>query len=197
MNIVSIDFDIIMAPSIQYYNNFAGPVGDKLFKEQFFSNCEADLAIYQKLSEWLYYSVKNSQLLEIIFIESHDSIINYIPQGEKEINLINIDYHHDLGYNGKGKIFKDKDEVNCGNWCNYLITNNLIHSYLWIGDKSSNKWNCDYPYHHIKHMNLFNLKADKIIICLSPEYIPEKYWPLFYIWMSTIGFLKNTNYYLI
>ena len=101
-----------------------------------------------------------------------------------------------LGYNGKGKIFKDKDEVNCGNWCNYLITNNLIHSYLWIGDKSSNKWNCDYPYHHIKHMNLFNLKADKIIICLSPEYVPEKYWPLFYIWMSTIGFLKNTNYYL-
>ena len=46
MNVVSIDFDIIMAPSIEFYNNFTN---DKfLFDNPLLKVCIADLSIYRK-----------------------------------------------------------------------------------------------------------------------------------------------------
>ena len=57
MNVVSIDFDIIMAPSIELYNNANGN-REQLFLNPTMKTCEADLAIYNKISFWLYNQVK-------------------------------------------------------------------------------------------------------------------------------------------
>ena len=47
MNIVSIDFDIIMKPSIEFYNNSVhSKNGDNLYKDSPYTNCQADLIIY-------------------------------------------------------------------------------------------------------------------------------------------------------
>ena len=90
-----------------------------------------------------------------------------------------------------------KEHLGCGNWGEYLLDNKLVKKYTWICNTNSNQYheyNCSYNY--IDTMDLSNLQADKIIICLSPEWIPPQYRPLFYTWMSTIGILKDTNYYL-
>jgi hypothetical protein len=48
MNIVSIDFDIIMAPSIEFYNNMTG--NSDLFNNDLVKVFTADLVHYQRLT---------------------------------------------------------------------------------------------------------------------------------------------------
>jgi hypothetical protein len=50
--------------------------------------------------------------------------------------------------------------------------------------------------HYISEYDLENLKADKIIICLSSPWVPPHIRPLFYNWMDILGILKNTTYFL-
>lgn len=70
MTIVSIDFDIIMAPSIEFYNNFTQ---DKfLFDNPLLKVCNADLRIYRQLTTWFFKNLKNVDYENIIFIKSHE-----------------------------------------------------------------------------------------------------------------------------
>lgn len=70
MNIVSIDFDIIMAPSIEFYNNF---VSDKnLFDNPLLKVCNADLQNYRRLTTWFFKNLKNVNYEDVIFIKSHE-----------------------------------------------------------------------------------------------------------------------------
>ena len=49
----------------------------------------------------------------------------------------------------------------------------------------------------LKEFNLNSLKPDKIIICLSTPWVPERYHTLFNLWIDIASKLKDTNYYLI
>lgn len=194
MNIVTIDLDIIMEPSIQYYNNIQNR--QKAFHEPIMQNCQANLDTYNKISVWLYNTAKIISEDNIVFIESHEQILNHIPDNEKFF-LINIDHHHDLGYDNEEKIILEKKDVNCGSWGRYLLNNNLINAFIWIGNKNSDKFGSDgAAYHYIDNFNLDNLKADKIIICLSPDWVPNQYHPLFFNWMNALNVIKNTNFFL-
>jgi hypothetical protein len=64
--------------------------------------------------------VKHLNKEDIIFIFSHESLINYVSS---EDTVINIDHHHDLGYQSSEQ---EDFELNCGNWAQYLLENNLI-----------------------------------------------------------------------
>ena len=194
MNIVSIDFDIIMAPSINFYNSLHDNK-EKIYPE-LIAGCKADLSIYNKISSWLYYMAKQLPVENIIFIESHERIIKHIPEDGNTF-LFNIDHHHDLGYDDKNKDIEDENEVNCGNWGRYLLNKNLLQAFIWIGNKEINKSGTNITaYNYINSFNLNNLYADKIIICLSPEWVPEHYHPLFFNWINTLRIMKNTNFIL-
>jgi hypothetical protein len=69
MNIVSIDFDIIMAPSIELYNSFEQKT---LYEDYYFNLFNADLVIYSKLTEWLLKWIPEINPSDIHFIESHE-----------------------------------------------------------------------------------------------------------------------------
>jgi hypothetical protein len=157
--------------------------------------CEADLAIYYKISSWLYNQVKYLSASDIIFIEDHHKIIEHIPDNEN-IFLINIDHHHDIGYSDEE--YKVTDEnLNCGNWGRYLLQNKKINNYIWLCNQNSDKRTFNQgAYNYLNDFDLNTLSADKIIICLSPPWVPPQYRHLFFNWMSAIGALKETNYYL-
>lgn len=70
-NLIEIERDI---PLVQYAN--------------------ADLQLYYKLTNYLLKAKKED--IEINFIDSHEKVLNYI---KSPCNVINIDHHHDLGYN--------------------------------------------------------------------------------------------------
>lgn len=196
MNVVSIDFDIIMAPSIELYGSF----GQKQPYEDYYMNLfNADLVIYNKITNWLLNNVPNLNETDIYFIESHEQIINFLPKDDN-IALFNIDHHHDLGYKSPKDLDEEDLSLDCGNWGLYLLKNNLITNYTWIKNSNSSKsFYNKYSYNSkcFYDFDLNKLKPNKIIICLSAPWVPEQYYPLFNLWIDMISKIKNTNYYLI
>lgn len=195
MNIVSIDFDIIMAPSIELYKSIE--YSNLPYENYYIDLFKADLIIYQKLTNWLLNNIPNLNETDIYFIESHEQIINFLPK-DNNISLCNIDHHHDLGYGPPAEL--DKEPLNCGNWGLYLLKNNLIHDYTWIKNGNSERKFHNKYYYNSKcfyDFDLNKLKPDRIIICLSSPWVPRQYHALFNLWIDMAGKLKDTNYYLI
>ena len=190
MNIVSIDFDIIMAPSIEFYNNILHK-NKKIFDEPLMQVCNADLIHYTRLTKWITKKARALNSENIVFIESHEQILNYINQDD---TLINIDHHHDLGYTTEDK------NINCGNWANYLLKNNIIKEYIWINNHNSTPavyTESKYKIRDFKSYDLSEIHPDKIIICYSSQWIPPQYRPLFYLWIDLISQIHNTKYEII
>lgn len=192
MTVVTIDFDIIMAPSIEFYNNLTG--NKKLFDDPLTRVFPADFIHYQRLTQWIISQMRTLNKTDIVFITSHDSLINYVSP---EDTVINIDHHHDLGYERPGDNNKNHNEINCGNWAEYLLNNNLIKNYIWIKNENSNpnkKCKSIIEEYNFKTYELANLQADKIIFCLSPEWVPPQYHNLFFIWIDILNNYYNTTY---
>ena len=195
MNIVSIDFDIIMAPSIELYRNFDWRGYDNYYQNIF----NADLTIYTKLTEWLLRWFPQVGQNNIYFIESHEQIIDFIPK-DKVCSLINVDHHHDLGYAPFDQLDRDDFPVDCGNWALYLLKHNLINDYTWIKNGNSSRcqhYKYDFNSKLFYDFNFNELQPDRIIICLSSPWVPLHYHTLFNLWMTMAGKLNNTQYYLI
>ena len=79
MNVVTIDFDIIMEPSISFYNNMVDiedPMKDYVDKFSFLTNIPADLYIYDYLTRYIVRAAKQNQ--EIYFVNSHDKVIDIL-----------------------------------------------------------------------------------------------------------------------
>lgn len=178
MKVVTIDFDIIMEPSIIFYNHIVPSIRwEDLYKNAIPNLFSADLIHYERLTEWVINIFNSLPVENVQFIYSHDMAYELLKD-YNDIGLINIDHHHDYGYD-RG----DNDKVTCANWVKYLAQENHLTSYLWINNESSNihpdaiiESEC------LKKINLFNLKPDVLIICLSPEWVPPHIRPLFDIW---------------
>jgi hypothetical protein len=108
-----------------------------------------------------------------IFIKSHHEIYNHINEEEF---IINIDHHHDFGY----EKFQSVDE---GNWL-FHLANVFTHkiNYTWISNPTS-----DHVYwintkmhklksfmfdHNINYIRETNF--DKIFLCCSPDHAIAK-----------------------
>jgi len=111
---------------------------------------------------------------KIIFIDSHHNIIEHLSSDEDFI--INVDHHHDIRYK-----HAHHEILHMGNWVEYLIRNNMLNHYIWVGNMDSNvedealnpirgletfKIN-----HSLKSINSINF--NKIIICKSFDFITQ------------------------
>lgn len=187
--IITIDFDIIMWPSIELYNNFINGDIDNMrnITQQMplLNYANADLELYKKLTNYLL--KLKEQNVNFVFINSHEQILNEISN---KCNLINIDHHHDLGYG----ISQWKDKIiACGNWAYWAIQKDLIKSYIWLHDPMSTKISIDENYsisekasistNIIMEMKLNEfIIPSKIIICSSYSWIPIHIRPLYELW---------------
>ena len=200
--ILTIDFDIIMYECEEIYNN---KVPYKSWKElqtnPIFSLIYGNLNLYNKLTQLLLNHTKFLNKENFHFIESHDSIINFLPKNQ-QFSITNIDQNHDIAYNekdGENLI----NEIGCANWVKYCFDNNYpIEEYNWINSNTSS-----YPPEHLIHqfiknienMNTFNIKIhqyDEVIICLSRPWVPPNYQNLFFNWMDIIRHIYNTTFIL-
>lgn len=206
MNVVTIDFDIIMKPSISFYNDMVdveNPLKDYVEEFSYLTNIPADLYIYDFISRYITKSMVGG-CRNVYFINSHESavdIIEKLPKDE-EIHLYNIDHHHDLGYD-----MDDKDWImparksDVGNWVKYCKDRRYIADYTWIHNDNSDP----YPEEAKKYVkNDFDLKEvnledkdfipDVLIICASFEWIPPVYQPLYLTWNSICSEIAGEEY---
>ena len=193
--VLTIDFDIIMAPTIEFYNHF--PLGNRweILRGPFPDIFYGDYVHYEKLTFWLMEIFKKLPRERLHFIISHDKLINYLDMNE-QYNIINIDHHHDIQYpNPLG----EKEPLNCGNWVQYLYNNNCLNSYQWIKNVNScppvpeieDKIEFQYDTQNLNNFQLDNFNPDMLIICLSPEWIPPNIQPLFQNWINMASYRYN------
>ena len=190
MKIVTIDFDIIMRPSIESYNYFINEEGcgiDQLEQEfVHFQNCQADLSIYKLLTDF----ILNVESEKIFFISSHKDILQFVNDS---VDLINIDHHHDLGYSNES--YSEEFEISCGNWVEQLYREDKLKSYTWIHNQNSlpligdqakidNDLILSDENEMKKYLNNLAQHTDSLIICSSFPWVPSIYRPLFNTWHS-------------
>lgn len=196
-NIVTIDFDIIMAPCIQLYNNMVPNFSWDDLKNSFpqMQLLNADLIHYQRLTQWLLKIITKIPKEKVIFIENHGALNKYLPH--EEINVYNIDHHHDCGYGEKPK---DKEELDCGNWVYDIAQHGFLKTYTWIKNTSSSREKekyeglINYKFDLINY-NLEELPVpDLLILCLSEPWTPPEYRPLFYLWKDLLENYYQTNF---
>ena len=188
MKIVTIDFDIIMRPSIESYNYFINEDGNSIdqLEQEFvhFQNCQADLSIYKLLTDF----ILNVESEKIFFISSHKDILQFVNES---VDLINIDHHHDLGYSNES--YSETFEISCGNWVEQLYREDKIKSYTWIHNQNSlpligdqakidNDLILSDENEMKKYLNNLAQHTDSLIICSSFPWVPSIYRPLFDTW---------------
>lgn len=180
---LTIDFDIIMHPSIEIYNDYGGTAEEFLSQFNFIKCLPADLELYKELTLFL---LENKD--KIYFIEEHDSMVP-LTKGEGPFELINIDHHHDLGYSDNISWNIPITNFDEGNWVKKLWDLNRITKYTWIKDEES----LDPPrlakkfLTEVHLIDTVNFKKDfsdveKIYISHSPEWIPYRYDFLYQLW---------------
>lgn len=195
MNVLSIDFDIIMAPSINLYNNMVpGIKWDDLLKSlPNLATTPADLNIYSDILRYLLRVVDKTSPIYIAY--SHSFIKNYL-QYDYDLNIVNIDHHHDIFYDGKDAECKLQD-CTCANWVKYFHDQGQLKSYTWVhNDNSANpNFDVEFDYNKIPLREFkFAESYDKYFICLSPEWVPPYYHSLFYTILDCLN--EKNNYHL-
>jgi hypothetical protein len=185
MKITTIDFDIIMHPCIDIFNDSDLTADQYLNRYDFLGHMAADLELYVQLTNFILSFDKE----KIVFIYAHSDIIDHLKEITEPIDLYNIDYHHDVIYEENINWKSPLKEYNEGNWVKKLWDDGKIKKYVWLKDyKSENPSSkVEKKYITSKHFiylyNLNELKdSDKIYISLSPEWIPSYYTCLYDLW---------------
>lgn len=199
--ILTIDFDIIMNPSIQLYNDMAGaPWEERLQRHSLLHHLEVDFNTYSKLTDYLLKLFKTIPKNNVHFIKDHEKIISYCNKNDA-LNVINIDHHHDCAYKPKD-VENFIEQLDCGNWGKYLQEQYNLQGYFWIcGNNammpSSSIQNLisGFKTTDIKNINCNTLPIpDTLVICLSPPWVPPYITSLYYTWMDIANTIYNTHF---
>lgn len=195
--VITIDFDVIMAPSIPFYNPMVpGMNWDEILTYPMAQNFQVDYNLYYKLTEYLTLVSKKITKDQIVFVTNHDQVNEYLDKNET-YNIINIDHHHDLGY---GDSAQDTATLNCSNWVKILKDNKQCVSYTWIHNENSEleiERENMYTDAILKDTDLQYLPTpDKLFIVVSPPWIPPYCMYLLDCWFVMLNALYNTDFKL-
>ena len=83
--------------------------------------------------------------------------------------------------------------MGCGNWVKKIKEIEQLNKYIWIKNVNSDEKpeNFDIEENFIGSYNLEQIPVpDQLIFVLSPQWVPEDFYPLFKLWQSIV-----TNYY--
>lgn len=206
MNVVTIDFDIIMRPSISFYNDMVdieNPFKDYIEEFSYLTNIPADLYIYDYITRYITKTMVGG-CRKVYFINSHESAAKILKELsiEKPVTLYNIDHHHDLGYDMEEFDWKKPVATsNVGNWIKYCKDRRYIDKYYWVHNENSDMYpdeakkyvTADY---NLKDVNLDDeeFTPDALIICASYEWIPPMYHSLYLTWNSICSEIAEQEY---
>lgn len=203
MNILSIDFDWIMQPTIRAYNDLSygynrlGPaeIWDNIFSAMPGFNPQCDLNYFTDLYFLLKRYLKNLNVEDVYIGMNHDELYKFMEQlGAKKYSVYNIDHHHDLGYRLEEQALSDQP-LTMANWATKAHENLNMYKYTWIHNTNSGV--PEYipetlKYTHTTDLNILDgVRIDKIFICPSWEWVPLKYQNLFAILVSLFDDLEK------
>ena len=185
-----------MEPSIEIYNQFIHDDTPILQQElqkvapgAFF---EASYDNYAQLIETLGQLKPELTIDDLYTAPSHSEILDAI-NGKWNIQrpfiIWNIDHHHDCGYENENTELDEilKRQPGCAVWVQHLIaTNPNFQGYVWISNRNSNReikpqYKRTIPPLFVATNDISiigSVQFDKVFICESPGWVPERYYPL-------------------
>ena len=187
--ILSIDFDFIMAPCIKLYNSMCG--GDenptvswnRIEAERNIQNfLEYDANYLSYIAKLIKNNVQNGATL--IPIKEHQELVKPIMENPGKIDLVNIDFHHDVLYGDHQASIVDMDKYNYSNWVFYLYSKNKLNSCTWVRAPQSDPLMENIEFHFDGILPARDLKTlgnnfEFIYFCLSPQWVPFKFHHLY------------------
>ena len=199
-NILSIDLDYIAEPYIQLYSKIQNEYsvekqwGD-VFNDPALTGNNFDINPENLIYALDIFSRSLIKCKNVAFGITHDSIL-FELEDKDNLNIVNIDHHHDIMYPPGHMLDLKYDLVYEGSWIEYLHRKSKIKKYVWIRNKNSwplqsdkcpttLKWKS-----YLKNEYQFEIIPDLIFVCLSPAYIPKFHWFYFKIFMN----LYKTSY---
>lgn len=219
MKVLSIDLDYIMGPTIDIYADIgwddnASTRWEKFFYETKFK--EEDLYCDKKNLFWVYghYLKALEKCSSVSFAYDHDNILFSIADFEN-IELINVDHHHDILYpqlydekmvkNMKWNFHNIKNNhcIDEGAWIAWLRSKNKVSSYTWVTNDNAIEdvdedqlkyFNGLIPKFKIvtrKNYDILDHDFDHVHVCLSPQYMPSIHWH--YFTMFVIAYESKTG----
>lgn len=192
MTIWTIDFDIIMAPSIEVYNDLVGDSKDiqSIIRDNpGLEYClPGDLALYDGATRVLMKQIKTLKAEDVYFIRDHQDICKIVKDWD-EFDIVNVDHHHDTGYGAGATIASKVRRPESGNWVKYLKEQGKLKKYTWIHDAKAvapTKYMAKAFIDEDIDLEIFQgpVTADKLVICMSRQWIPHHYLHLYYAWMG-------------
>ena len=190
MNILTIDFDWIMWPVINAYNDIVPAILDIPYQKLWDKIHYLVPGVSMQPSWDSFQTIKNlcsTYSTKLYKIEDHGEIVSLCT--EPCDVLINMDHHHDY-YDGNGI------DYDCSNWVRVLERKKLFKQYIWIPSKSS--WKEDFekkPIFYIAPVNpmetLRKYKIDKVILCQSPQWLSPEANELWDMFITTLDFLNK------
>lgn len=168
---------------------------------------------------WNVYTKALNNCKKVDFAYDHDAILYYLENYD-DIEILNIDQHGDVSCGtyfessdptdedrkDEFEIVKRYDDVNESNWVAWLHAKNklkkydliteedgLIYGYEDFGDSSRLLLNEEIftGSKSRKTYKIDNYNFDYLFICLSPHYIPIKYWNIFNIFIDYYEEIMN------
>ena len=204
MNILSIDLDWIMEPSIEAYNHITmeDRLGPARMWEKIMSiipniNLDCDLSKFHNLYFLLLDKGKHLVFKDIYIGYDHHEIYNFLLNStdittDTPLHIVNIDHHHDLGYPELNDEQRAFNELSIANWMYYINKDYNVQEYMWINNKNSlppreQEIQQLKKYIHTTDLTILDhMHFDKIFFCTSWEWVPLKYETLFEVLVSTI-----------
>ena len=189
MNVLTIDLDYIsdnyakLVDNI-YSNDFSNKRWGEFYKNTYYSEDHFKVNI----DNWLFildvYTKALSECTNVAFGYEHDSILFDLQEVDEQINILNIDQHHDICYvNEQYNEVIEYDIVSQADWVLWLVKNKNLASYTWVGNHNStqldnNVVQLDWNYNSLlkESFKLDSYKFDYIYVCASPQYLAPHHW---------------------
>ena len=193
-----------MSPCIKLYNDkchgdanpteFWNRLNDQMDLDKFLCY---DANILESIALIMKRNVDNGA--SFIPIEEHQQIVDRLKTDEEmKIDLVNIDFHHDIWYNRESINAIDMfGEYSCADWVGYLYQKNMLNSYTWVkmpnsepyGASVIDKIDKDFQMTILRSRDILDLSSDfdEVYFCKSPQWVPYKYIHLYDLLVKIIG----------
>ena len=192
-NVLSIDLDFIAEPYIQLYNDMTHEASiekswDVIFSDPALTSNNFDINPDNVIYALNIFSRSLVKCKNVAFGITHDSIL-FELEDKDNLNIVNIDHHHDIMYPPEHLADLKYDIVYEGDWIEYLHKKSKMEKYVWIRNENSYHLHINCPTTldwstYLKTEYQYEMIPDLIFVCLSPAYIPKFHWFYFKIFMN-------------
>lgn len=209
VNILTIDFDYIMSPCINLYNDMCSgnqnptESWERIEAERKINNhISYDATSICNIAIIIKYILTFNKECKFHVVKDHQDLIDVVGVNDSDdiYNVTNIDFHHDIYYRPEDVVKMDYyHDYNCSNWLAYMYYIDKLNTYTWIKAANSDQVNLDMFDDELKEKitiqpsvylqdytkscmaNKLDPKVDHIVFCLSPQWVPYRYHHLFYM----------------